>query len=170
MSVLPTLIITILTLSLALRYWAFPLLFRRLTQFRVSSFSLITVRGLEWRAAVQADSIVPTLRVERAGWAWGGLKGEEVGLVILRLEGVSYRVKGDAAKIASSKDEHPPWLKVRCSSRLSFPTKRFYVVIAPLLRLQGQTSFQASAPFHPPLPVPCSPRFSPSRRYPRHIR
>ncbi|CAD6591129.1 MAG: hypothetical protein TREMPRED_005996, partial [Tremellales sp. Tagirdzhanova-0007] len=111
MSVLPTLIITILTLSLALRYWAFPLLFRRLTQFRVSSFSLITVRGLEWRAAVQADSIVPTLRVERAGWAWGGLKGEEVGLVILRLEGVSYRVKGDAAKIASSKDEHPPWLK-----------------------------------------------------------
>lgn len=94
MSFLPTIFISLVTLSIVFRYWVFPLLFRQLTQFRVSSFSPLSTRGLEWRSNAQSNSILPTLRVERAGWKWGGLRGEEVGLVILRLDGVSFRLRG----------------------------------------------------------------------------
>lgn len=112
MSFLPTLLITCLTISILLRYWGFPLLFRRLTQLRVSSFSLLSARGLEWRSSSQPNAVVPTLRVERAGWTWGGLRGEEMGLVILKLEGLSFRVKGKEAKSLVQREERPTF-KVR---------------------------------------------------------
>ncbi len=109
MAYLSTILISLITLSIILRYWGFPYLFQQLTQFRVSSFSLLSARGLEWRPSDQANAVVPTLRVERAGWAWGGLKGDEVGLVILRLDGVSFRVKrkGEGSSETNSADEVP---------------------------------------------------------------
>lgn len=116
MNLIPTLLISFITLSVILRYWGFPLLFRRLTQFRVSSFSLLSVRGLEWRKSSRPNAVVPTLRVERAGWTWGGLKGEEVGLVILRLEGVSYRVEKTAKGDPSVGGEDPPRSSVSSAS------------------------------------------------------
>ena len=57
---------------------------------------MFSARGLEWRARAQKNTIVPTLRIEKAGWVWGGLKGEEVGLFILKLDGVSFRVRRKA--------------------------------------------------------------------------
>jgi hypothetical protein len=93
MSILPTVLISFLTLIVLLRFLIFPILFRALTNFRVSSFSPLSAYGLEWRSVAQATAVVPTLRVQRLRWAWGGLKGDEVGLIVLRLEGVSFRVK-----------------------------------------------------------------------------
>ena len=57
-----------------------------------SSFTLFSARGLEWREASRKNAVVPTLRLERVHWAWGGLDGEDVGLFILKLDGVSFRV------------------------------------------------------------------------------
>lgn len=110
---LPTLVISLVTFSIALRYWGFPLLFRRLTQLRVSSFSLLSARGIEWRSSSQANAVIPTLRVERAGWTWGGLKGEEMGLVVLKLEGLSFRSDSRTTKGAVASAEDVPLSKVR---------------------------------------------------------
>jgi hypothetical protein len=105
MSVIPTILITFLTFVLLLRLVIFPVLFRALTNFRVSSFSPLSAYGLEWRSTSQANAASPTLRVQRARWAWGGYKGDDVGLVVLRLEGVMFRVrKGHQQK----HDEEPP--------------------------------------------------------------
>lgn len=78
---------------LVFRYFLFPLLLAQLTQFRVTSFSLFSTRGLEYRSKAERGNVVPTVRIERTGWVWGGLSSDEVGLVVVKLEGVSLRVK-----------------------------------------------------------------------------
>ena len=93
MASIPTILVTFVTVSLLFRYFLFPLLFARLTQFRLSYFSIFSARGLEYRPRGQSGAVVPTLRVERLGWAWGGLCDDDVGLLVIRVEGVSLRVK-----------------------------------------------------------------------------
>ena len=94
MSYLPTIIIGLLVLSLLCRFYIFPLLFAQLSNFRLNSFSLLSFRGLEYRLEDEASSVIPLLRIERAAWAWGGVKQEGVkGLIVLRLEGLSFRVR-----------------------------------------------------------------------------
>jgi hypothetical protein len=118
MSVIPTILITFLTFVLLLRLVIFPVLFRALTNFRVSSFSPLSAYGLEWRSTSQANAASPTLRVQRARWAWGGYKGDDVGLVVLRLEGVMFRVrKGNSQK----HNEEPPKPKVSSRPNVTDP-------------------------------------------------
>ncbi|WVQ80568.1 hypothetical protein IAT38_002673 [Cryptococcus sp. DSM 104549] len=86
-------LITIFLLSFIFRLHLLPLLLRSLTQFRVTSVSPLSARGIEWRAKREEGDVIPTLRIERAKWTWGGTKGDVVGLVVLRVEGVSLRFK-----------------------------------------------------------------------------
>lgn len=100
-----SLLILILS-SLVAHLHILPLLLRTFTQVRVSSFSFVSITGLEWRTKHEQEDIIPTLRIERAGWTWGGIKGDVTGLVVLRIEGISWRIKknpsGDLKNEASS--------------------------------------------------------------------
>jgi hypothetical protein len=84
-------ILTTFTFLLALRYVILPFLFSHLTQFRVNAISIFNVAGFEWRP--HADDVVPVLRVEKASWAWGGCDGRSTGWIVLRVDGLSLRVK-----------------------------------------------------------------------------
>jgi len=82
-----------ISFSLLLRFYLIPLLVAQLTQFRVSAFSIFSARGLEYRSKGEQGSNVPTGRIEKAGWAWGGMSADDVGLVVLKVDGVSIRLK-----------------------------------------------------------------------------
>lgn len=100
--------------SLVVRLHILPLLLRTFTQVRVSSFSLLSVRGLEWRTKHGKEDIIPVLRVERARWTWGGIKGDVTGLFVLRIEGISWRIKKRPS--GDTKNEGPS-VKHRVSDR-----------------------------------------------------
>lgn len=59
----------------------------RLRATKLSPFSAL---GLEWRSKSQAAASVPTLRVERIFWSWGGSTAHS--RVTLNVEGVTFRV------------------------------------------------------------------------------
>jgi hypothetical protein len=85
MSILPTVIV-------------FPVLFRALTNFRVSSRPSLRSRLIIWngsRLPRRMREFQP-YGIEWLRWAWGGLSGDEVGLVVLRLDGVSFRIREKA--------------------------------------------------------------------------
>jgi hypothetical protein len=104
------------SLYLIFRNYLAPLFFERRTQLRVSSFSGVSLRGVEWRDSRSKSSIVPTLRVEKVGLAFGDWKCQEDGLIVLKVEGFSYRIakKKDVAA-AEEKQEEP---KAKVSSAL----------------------------------------------------
>ena len=94
MSTIPTVILGLVILSLLGKFYILPLLFSHLSGLQINRLSFLSLRGLEYRIGDDAHSVIPTLRLERAAWAWGGWKEDGVkGLIVLRLEGVSFRVK-----------------------------------------------------------------------------
>ncbi|KAK8858435.1 hypothetical protein IAR55_002662 [Kwoniella newhampshirensis] len=130
MSFITNCLVTILTVLFISRYFITPLLFRSLTQFRVSAFSLFSARGLEWRAATEPHDVIPTLRIERAKWAWGGIRGDVVGLLVLRIEGLSLRFKkGSFRKGEKNTDETTR----RSSGRISTFKSRLIASVLQLL-------------------------------------
>ncbi|KAK4684426.1 hypothetical protein P7C73_g5753, partial [Tremellales sp. Uapishka_1] len=86
------LLVFLFTLALTTYHYGLPLLVKSLTGFRAASISPMHVRGLEWRSSGQKSNVVPTLRVETVGWMWGGWKGEETGMWVIKVEGISYRI------------------------------------------------------------------------------
>ncbi|ORX40254.1 golgi-body localization protein domain-domain-containing protein [Kockovaella imperatae] len=105
---LPTLILGFLVLSLLCRFYLFPLLFSQLSNFRLTSISPLSVKGLEYRLRDEKAAVIPTLRVERAAWTWGGWKEDGAkGLIVLKLEGVSLRVRHRSPKRDERKPPHP---------------------------------------------------------------
>ena len=92
-SVVITILIGLVTFLITCRYVLFPFLFAQLSNLRVSAISFLSLKGLEYRPKGEHGSVIPTLRVERAGWAWGGLKDSEVGVIVLRIDKVVFRVK-----------------------------------------------------------------------------
>jgi hypothetical protein len=95
MSILPTVIVSLLTFILLLRFLIFPVLFRALTNFRVSSRPSLRSRLIIWngsRLPRRMREFQP-YGIEWLRWAWGGLSGDEVGLVVLPLDGVSFRIR-----------------------------------------------------------------------------
>ncbi|WWD18325.1 hypothetical protein CI109_102775 [Kwoniella shandongensis] len=103
MSYLGCFLVTSISIFFIFRYFLTPLLFRSLTQFRVSAISPFSARGLEWRSASEKHDVIPTLRIERARWTWGGIKGDVVGLIVLRVEGLSFRFKKGSLGRAENK-------------------------------------------------------------------
>ena len=101
----------LLFLSLVLRYYLAPILLKHATQIRVSYISLFSALEIEYRPRGQEASSVPTLRVERAGWTWGGFTDDDVGMVVLRLEGITFHVN-EATKKKKQHTSDPP-AKVR---------------------------------------------------------
>ena len=95
MSILPTVIVSLLTFILLLRFLIFPVLFRALTNFRVSSRPSLRSRLIIWnggRLPRRMREFQP-YGIEWLRWAWGGLSGDAVELVVLRLDGVSFRIR-----------------------------------------------------------------------------
>lgn len=93
LNIIVNVVLGFIAFSLLARFYLVPLLLAQLTQFRVSAFSIFSIRGLEYRSKSQKGSIVPTARVEKGGWAWGGLSADDVGLVVFKVDGVSIRLK-----------------------------------------------------------------------------
>jgi hypothetical protein len=93
---------------LAFRNYLAPLLFAQFTRIRVESFSVLTLRGLEYRDREAEDAVIPTLRVEKVGLGLGGWgKVEEAGLFVIKVEGLSFRVKR-SGKEGSNVPEYRP--------------------------------------------------------------
>ena len=96
---------------LLLVYFGLPQILAYRTQFRFSSISPRSARGIEWRPKSQHAAVVPTVRIERVGWGWGGRTADDVGWVVIRIEGVAVRVRratlDAAAAAASDKARYP---------------------------------------------------------------
>ncbi|KAL7425082.1 Protein SABRE [Cryptotrichosporon argae] len=91
-------ILTLVLIGLAVvaSYVILPTLADTLSDGRIRSTSIspLSARGVEWRSKAHATSILPTLRLERIRLAWGGLRDAETGVCVLRVDGVSLRVRG----------------------------------------------------------------------------
>lgn len=98
-----TAIVGLVTVWYVFRYWGFALIARALGDISATRLSPFSARGVEWRDSEHA--VLPTLRVEKADWCWGGMKSEEMGLIVLTIEGVSFRKRekeeksGDKRKV-----------------------------------------------------------------------
>ena len=94
MSYILTIILGLPVAALLGWYLLIPILASRLKGLRFASFHIWYLRGLEYRLCDDESSVIPTLRVETAGVFWGGWKEDGVkGLFVVKLEGVSLRVK-----------------------------------------------------------------------------
>jgi hypothetical protein len=79
--------------SLFLSYVVIPqaaLIFTRF-RLRATKLSPLSARGLEWRSKTHASHSVPTVRVERIYWSWGGCAPGS--RVTLNVEGVTLHVR-----------------------------------------------------------------------------
>ncbi|WVR06215.1 hypothetical protein IAU60_003245 [Kwoniella sp. DSM 27419] len=86
-------LVVLFIILITLRVLIFPYLIRTRTRFRASAFSLLGhFNALEWRCCDSAGSVIPTFRAERGSWRWGGKKGEVTGLLVYRIEGVTFRL------------------------------------------------------------------------------
>lgn len=70
-----------------------PWLLARFTRLRAAEISLLSGRAVEWRSKAGATHVVPKIRVEKYGWAWGGAQVDDTGgLIIFKVEGVCLRM------------------------------------------------------------------------------
>ncbi|EIW73580.1 hypothetical protein TREMEDRAFT_70997 [Tremella mesenterica DSM 1558] len=107
-------LITFLTSIFFLRSYGLPLYLRYRTQIRFASISLLSAKGLEWRPAHKSGTIVPTVRIEKVCWAWGGRKGDDVGWVVLKFEGIAVRAReGDVLRQGGGGKSHRGPSKLR---------------------------------------------------------
>lgn len=110
---------TLAAFLVALRFWILPLLLGTLTKFRVNALSPFSCTGIEWRPS--PNDVVPIFRLERARWQWGGCKSDSTGWLILRIDGVSFRVK------AGNKDDAPTPRPAKVSTGLCFGRILYFV-------------------------------------------
>ncbi|WVQ72821.1 hypothetical protein IAR50_002381 [Cryptococcus sp. DSM 104548] len=132
MSYFNTIALTLLSLlitSFIFRFHILPFLLRlSFPNLKLDYISLLSARGLEWRQP-GGDERTPIVRIERAGWTWGGAKGEVAGLVVLRIDGICLRFKQGAFESGRHKKE-----KVKKQpGRLSSTRTRFISNILQLL-------------------------------------
>lgn len=109
------LLILLITVLIVLRQWVIPNSLSNLTQIRVSAISLLTlsIKGLEWRPTGRIHSVVPKLRIERTGWYWGGADGVATGWLVLKIDGVSFRMSREEMIDGDAKMESPASPRVR---------------------------------------------------------
>lgn len=159
-----TLLILVLS-SLVVHLHILPLLLRTFTQVRVSSFSFISITGLEWRNEHEQEDIIPTLRIERARWTWGGIKGDVTGLVVLRIEGVSWRIKNNpSGDLKNGRPSVQHRVSDRFISAAADHTTKYIDAEKPIVSkpLQEQAYHLYSPTAHSPLSFDCSTRLHPT--------
>ena len=81
----------LLATAFLLRRFVLPFLIAAFAHVRVTAFSALSARGIEYRTPSRRSNVVPSLRVERVSWAWGRSQGSDTGLIVLVIGGVSIR-------------------------------------------------------------------------------
>ena len=75
-----------------------PWLLARFTRLRAAEISLLSGRAVEWRSKAGAGDVIPKIRVEKYGWAWGGAKADDAGFLVFKVEGVCVRIEKPKSK------------------------------------------------------------------------
>ncbi|TYJ58899.1 hypothetical protein B9479_000331 [Cryptococcus floricola] len=122
-------LLALLITSFIFRFHILPFLLRlSFPNLRLDYISLLSARGVEWRRPGR-DEGAPTVTIERAGFTWGGAKGEVTGLVVLRIEGICLRLKQGSFESGRDKKERVK----KQPGRLSSTKTRFISNVLQLL-------------------------------------